>query len=191
MENYQNKPTGIVETDINYNYENRANFHLSPSTVYHFHRVARLSFLLGEKVVFDKKFLNKLLLSSFLHDIGKLYIPEIIQKTEPLNLEELKLIHLHVLKASGALKRVINDWDVLCIIIHHHERWDGCGYPDKLIGKKIPLGSRIIAIADTYDAITSNRSYHNASSHKDAIQRIKASSGSQFDPNLVEIFCQL
>jgi HD-GYP domain-containing protein (c-di-GMP phosphodiesterase class II) len=130
--------------------------------------------------------------TGLLHDIGKIAIPEkILLKPGKLTDEEFEIIKKHpelgehLINGIGKLK-LISNW-----LKSHHERYDGKGYPDGLVGEEIPISSRIIAIADTYDAMTSTRSYRPALSHEEAIGEIKRCSGTQFDPKLAEIFISI
>ncbi|MFQ5595135.1 MAG: HD-GYP domain-containing protein [Anaerolineae bacterium] len=127
--------------------------------------------------------------AALLHDVGKIAIPdEILRKVEPLTPDERNTIHLHpyhsaqIVKPVEPLKRIVS-W-----IYHHHERWDGDGYPDGLAGEEIPLASRIIAVADAYDAMTTDRPYRTARSHAEAMAELQKCAGTQFDARLVQVF---
>ena len=131
-------------------------------------------------------------LGGLLHDIGKVYIPDaVINKPSRLNNEEYELICNHPVDSYAILGDLVRFISVKKIARFHHERWDGKGYPDGLIGEAIPLGARISAIADTYDAMTSSRSYRSGLDHSVAMDEIKRNSGTQFDPSLVEYFVQM
>ncbi len=128
-------------------------------------------------------------LGAELHDVGKVAIPEtILLKPGPLTDQEWGLMRQHtvagqrILSASSALGQVAP------LVRSSHERWDGQGYPDRLSGFEIPLGSRIIAVCDSYDAMTSDRSYRRAMSEEVAIAELSAGAGSQFDPEVVAAF---
>ncbi|MFA6451122.1 MAG: HD domain-containing phosphohydrolase, partial [bacterium] len=124
-----------------------------------------------------------------LHDIGKIGISEaIISKEGKLTVEEYEIIKTHPLVGETIIEPVPFLQDAKPIIRHHHERYDGYGYPDVLKGDDIPLLSRIIHIADAYDAMTSDRPYRRALTHDLAVQEIRKHSGSQFDPNVVDSF---
>ncbi|MCK4852504.1 MAG: response regulator [Candidatus Omnitrophica bacterium] len=125
--------------------------------------------------------------AGLLHDIGKIGIREsVLTKPGSLTPEEYEHIKEHPILAERILSPIKELKDVIKIIRHHHERFDGKGYPDGLKGEEIPLESRILAVCDTYDAMTSNRSYRKAFSREDTIKEIKKMSGSQFDPQIVQ-----
>lgn len=140
--------------------------------------------------------IEKHILASRLHDIGKIVIPDnILTKPGPLNETETRKMQEHVIAGVRIIDRIferIGTNSYLQIakkyIESHHEQWDGKGYPYKLSGKNIPLEGRIMAIVDTYDALTSERSYKKASSHETAVELINKNSGIMYDPNLVKIF---
>ncbi len=137
----------------------------------------------------DEKFKEELETAGLLHDIGKIGIAEnILCKPGKLSEEEFNIIKTHPEKGKRLLNNIkklncVSEW-----LNSHHERWDGKGYPKGLQGEEIPISSRIIAIADTYDAMTSSRSYRQALSHEVARDEILKSRGTQFDPSLVDIF---
>jgi two-component system cell cycle response regulator len=125
-----------------------------------------------------------------LHDIGKVAIPDaILHKPGPLDDEEWAFIRSHtiigerILDAAPALGRVA------ALVRSSHERWDGGGYPDKVGGSAIPLGSRIVAVCDAFDAMTSDRSYRQAMRTEDALAELRRCAGTQFDPVVVQTFC--
>jgi putative nucleotidyltransferase with HDIG domain len=126
------------------------------------------------------------------HDIGKIGIPEhVLRKTGSLSEKEWVLIKDHPLMSAKILEPLKYLREGIPIVRHHHERYDGKGYPDGLSGDQIPLGARIIALADTLDAMTSARSYCQALSSEEVKKKIEESSGSQFDPRVVNIFLRL
>lgn len=133
--------------------------------------------------------MSKLELAGLLHDIGMIGISEeILNKTEALTPDEFEIIKKHVNHGVKILEDIKQLRDVVEIIKYHHERYDGNGYPYGLKGDEIPFNSRIIAIADAYDGMISNRSYREGLSHEDAMKRLKEQSGHQFDPIIVEGF---
>lgn len=124
-----------------------------------------------------------------LHDIGKIHIPDqILMKPSRLTKEEFEIIKSHTIVGAEAVSKVVGLNKSIEVIRSHHERWDGTGYPDQLKGTKIPYLARIAAIADAFDAMTSNRSYRDALSVEEAYKRILEGKGTQFDPELVNLF---
>jgi two-component system cell cycle response regulator len=128
-------------------------------------------------------------LGAELHDVGKVAIPEtILLKPGPLTAEEWTLMHQHTVAGERILDTSPALVEVAPLVRSSHERWDGGGYPDGLAGAAIPLGSRIIAVCDSYDAMTSDRSYRRAMSEEVALAELEAGAGSQFDPKVVAAF---
>jgi diguanylate cyclase (GGDEF)-like protein/putative nucleotidyltransferase with HDIG domain len=127
-----------------------------------------------------------------LHDIGKVAIPDaILNKPGKLDPEEWLIMQRHAEVGAEIVSHVPSLRTLVPIIRSHHERWDGCGYPDRLVGEQIPLGSRIIAVVDSYNAMTTNRPYRKASSPEWAFAELRRCAGLQFDPLIVESFAQL
>ncbi len=126
---------------------------------------------------------------ALLHDIGKLGVPEyVLLKPGRLTEEEFAKIKAHPEIGAAILEPVEFPWPVLPVVRHHHEKWDGTGYPDGLAGEDIPLTARIMAAADVYDALTSSRSYRGAWTHERAVEVINNDSGTHFDPKVVVAF---
>jgi putative nucleotidyltransferase with HDIG domain len=130
--------------------------------------------------------------AAMLHDLGKIGISEsILLKKGKLNKKEFDEIKSHPQIGADIIRPIQFLHDLIPFIFYHHERWDGKGYPAGIKGEDIPLGARIIAIADVYQALTSDRPYHQAFSKKAAIDIIKRSSGTQFDPRIVSAFLKV
>ena len=157
----------------------------------HSANVMRISMALGEKAALSAEEMENLRAASLLHDIGRIGTPEeLFGKPGRLSPEEWKQVENHASVGSRLLKRVQQMGSIVPAVLHHHERYDGKGYPSGLAGKSIPLAARIIAIADSYDAMTSDRSYRPALSHDEAVEELRRCAGMQFDPELIELFIQ-
>ena len=127
-----------------------------------------------------------------LHDIGKIGVSEaILTKPEPLSIDEREQMEKHPAIGARIVSQMRFAQEVAPIVRHHHERWDGVGYPDGIAGENIPVGARIVAIADSYDAMTTDRPYRAALSQQEAVRRLREGSGTQWDADLVECFVML
>jgi diguanylate cyclase (GGDEF)-like protein/putative nucleotidyltransferase with HDIG domain len=158
----------------------------------HSKNVALMSQLLAKKLGFDKKALDQIYNAGLLHDIGKVGIPEkVLSKPEVLTGKELELMKGHVVQSINIIKHIPELIDIVPIVISHHERYDGTGYPRKLIGTEIPELGRIIAIADSFDAMTTNRPYREGLKLEQAIYEMKKNKGKQFDPEYTDVFISL
>ena len=161
-------------------------------TRHHSARVTEISLKIAREMGFGERDLADLELAGLLHDIGKIGVPEhILNKPGTLTPEEMTQIREHPVHGESILRPIIELAQITKIVRHHHERYDGTGYPDKLKGLEIPLGARIMAVADTYDAITSRRPYRGEESHHFAVKEIIRCSGAQFDPEVVQHFMEL
>jgi len=159
------------------------------NTYGHSHRVGELAMALGKNLNLDAAQLAELQVAAHLHDVGKIGIPDaILNKAARLTAEEFAVVQRHPVIGWQILRRISSFQQVARIVRHHHERFDGTGYPDGLRGTDIPLASRLIAVADSYDAMTSARSYRKSVSAKEAWQELCRCSGSQFDPESVKAF---
>lgn len=161
-----------------------------PYTRGHSERVAAYAMSLARETrKFKSAELIQFYYACLLHDIGKVSIPDsILTKSGRLTDEEYDIIKTHPVVGAKAIKDVGGIADNTGVIYHHHERWDGKGYPDGLAGEDIPLLARITAVADAFDAMTSSRSYRPALPAEEAYRRILAGKGNQFDPQLIDIF---
>lgn len=162
-------------------------------TAGHTERVVNLAEELGLRLGMSEPTLDALRQGASLHDIGKLVIPDaILLKPGPLDTAEWQIMRNHAERGYDIAHRLSGLMpSTLEIIRSHHERWDGGGYPDGLAGEAIPLAARIFAVCDVYDALTHTRPYKSAWTHEDAVAEIRAQSGSHFDPQVVELFCEL
>lgn len=161
-------------------------------TAGHSNRVTDYAMLLGRGLELEEDQLRLLQEASLFHDIGKIGIPEsILNKRDTLTTDEYEFIKKHSTIGADIVESIKSFEEHADIVRHHHERFDGRGYPDQLAGKDIPLLARILAVADTYDAMTSDRPYRMRMPKDKALIVIRECSGSQFDPDLVEVFLRL
>ena len=155
----------------------------------HSDRVSEYAALIAKEMGFASEKIDMLTKAAQLHDIGKLGIHEaILNKTGTLSSEEWDLIHSHPAVGEEILKPILLDREMLEVAKSHHERFDGKGYPQGLIGEKVNIFAQIVSVADAYDAMTSSRSYRPALARQEALSRIKEGSGTQFNPKVVEAF---
>lgn len=158
----------------------------------HSDRVAELSWTLAREYGLNDRDAESARLAGHLHDIGKIGIPDwIIGKPGSLDPAELETMRRHTTIGASIVEQVAHLRGFASSVRAHHERWDGHGYPDGLAGEAIPLEARIICIADSYDAMTSARSYRGQVSAGAAFEEIRRCAGSQFDPKLVDAFSRL
>jgi len=154
----------------------------------HSTRVAELGAWIAQRLGLDQEQVELTRLAGSLHDLGKLAIPEeILRKPGPLTPPERLVLERHTQIGHRMLESLgvdpVADW-----VLHHHERWDGSGYPDRLRGDQIPLGARIIFVADAYDAMTSDRAYRGRLTPRAAVEELERCAGTQFDPTIVATF---
>ena len=163
-----------------------------PYTSQHAQKVAELSETVAEKMGFDKRSMLNLHYAALLHDVGKIGVPMyVLRKEDRLEKEELEVIRRHPGISAEILKSVSFLQRIVPVVRHHHENVDGTGYPDGLKGEEIPLESRILAVADAYDAMTSNRPYRDAITQERALTLIAERAGTQFDIDVVSIFTEI
>jgi putative nucleotidyltransferase with HDIG domain len=155
----------------------------------HCSRVADYACRLAEAAGFSSQEMLWFRMGALLHDVGKVSVPlEILTKPGRLDDTEWSVMALHPVFGVDLLEGVEFPWDVRPMIRHHHERWDGSGYPDKLAGSGIPLEARILTIADVYDALTTTRSYRAAFTHEKAMEILTSEVGKTVDPKLFPLF---
>ncbi len=158
----------------------------------HSSRIARMSHMVGKKLGFSEKELKIMRYAALLHDIGKIGIREyILEKPAELNNEEYEKIKEHIDIGIEIIKPLKFLREAIPIIRHHHENYDGTGYPDGLSGEDIPLGARILAICDVYDSVTNERVYSNKLTKEEAINFLRKYSGNKFDPVILEKFIEV
>ncbi|MBU0503349.1 MAG: HD-GYP domain-containing protein, partial [Candidatus Omnitrophica bacterium] len=164
----------------------------------HINRVTAICLEIAKKMnqknkkTFDEKFMDDLHIASLLHDIGKIGIPEyILNKEGPLNEDEREKINEHPVIGVTILQPINELNEAIMGVKHHHERYDGLGYPSGLKGENIPLIAAIISVADTYDAMTSNRPYRKAMTKETALAEIEKQIGKQFHPLIAAVFVEL
>ncbi|MFC1969473.1 HD-GYP domain-containing protein [Chloroflexota bacterium] len=160
-------------------------------TAGHSQRVSKIAVVIGEELGLSEDEIEELRWASLLHDIGKIAIdPSIQNKPGKLDAEEYIQMRNHVNVAPDIVKWLVSD-DAVEIIRHHHDRYNGTGFEQTIRGEKIPLGARIIAVADSYDAMTSDRPYRKAMSVNEALAELERCNGSQFDPSVVRAFLKV
>ena len=162
---------------------------MRPTTYQHSVRVARFARATGLAFGFDETRLRQLAYTAVLHDVGKILVPETVlnRPRKPTRTESF-ILHLH--PSFGALLASYYNLPAELRIRtqHHHERWDGRGYPHRLGGQDIPLMARIVQVADTYDAMVSDRPYRKPLTHDEAARELRQHEGKQFDPRMIEAF---
>jgi polar amino acid transport system substrate-binding protein len=157
----------------------------------HSTRVSRVALVLADAAGLDGRDVALAAVGGLLHDVGKIAVPmPILAKRGPLDDREYDQVKRHP-AASGALVVRADLGHLASLLRHHHERWDGRGYPDGLAGEEIPVISRVLAIADAYDAMLSNRPYRLALDRLEACHELECGAGTQFDPELVELFLSI
>ena len=160
-----------------------------PYTRGHSERVARYSVAIGKNLELPDQEMRNLRISALLHDVGKIGIDDrILRKPGALSDEEFEVMKQHPAKGAAIMSGVAQLIDIIPGMKYHHEKWSGGGYPDNLEGEQIPMQARIVAIADTFDAMTTNRPYQKAMELNYVVEKIKSFAGSRFDPRAVDAF---
>ena len=158
----------------------------------HNERVSNLAVLLAETAGLGPKQIEQVRMGGILHDIGKIGIPDkVLNKHGPLDEDEFEMIRSHPRQGEKILLPLRSLKEVGDIVLHHHERFDGRGYPEGLAGEEIPLHARIVAIADSFDAMTTDRPYRKALSFEKAVEELTLGAGSMWDPQLVVLFIDI
>lgn len=163
-----------------------------PELEHHVSQVARLSTATGRRMGIEGEELDELARGAELHDLGKVSIPDsILHKSGPLDDNEWRLMHEHTIVGERILAAVPSLRPVAKLVRSSHERWDGAGYPDRLVAEEIPSGSRVIAVCDAFDAMVSTRPYAGAVSVEVALGELERCAGTQFDPEVVSAFVEV
>ncbi len=158
----------------------------------HSQRVTEVSVTIAKHLGLPKETIEKIRLAGLVHDIGKIGIREsVLNKPGNLTEEEYEHIKLHSETGERILKPIVDDEEILKAVRHHHERYDGTGYPDGLKGEQVPRLARIIAVADTFDAMTSERPYRKALTKEAACAEVERCRGTQFDPQAADAFLEV
>lgn len=161
----------------------------SSYTLGHSERVADLALLIAERIGLNAEKQHLVHIGAHLHDIGKIGIPdEVLNKPGRLTEEQFAIIKQHPVIGYGIVSKVKSFSAITDIVRFHHERFDGKGYPDGLKGFKIPLGARIVAVADSFDAMTAPRIYRQCFTPAEALEEIRRCRGTQFDPEVADCF---
>lgn len=161
-------------------------------TAGHSLRVSRFAVLIGKRLGLDDEQLKDIELGGILHDIGKIGVPEsILWKPDKLTDEEREIMARHPVKSAQIIGELKGLKRAREYVKHHHEYFDGSGYPDRLSGEAIPIGARLIMVSDAYDAMTTDRPYRKAIGHDQAIAELKRMAGKQFDPKVVDALLSL
>lgn len=160
-----------------------------PYATGHCSRLAEYARLTAEALGLDQPTVEIISFGAALHDIGNIAVPDqILKKADTLTPDEYAIVKRHTYHGGQICKRIGFLHRAYPIVYHHHERWDGRGYPDGLAGEKIPLGARIASVVDAFDAMTTDRPYREAMSDEEAIETLRAGAGTQWDPRIVDAF---
>jgi HD-GYP domain-containing protein (c-di-GMP phosphodiesterase class II) len=157
----------------------------------HAARVTAIAEVIAARLGWDEDQIDVLRIGAALHDIGKLAVSDsVLRKPGPLNEPELDEVRAHPAEGARMLELVATLRVAVPCVRHHHERWDGLGYPDGRAGEEIPADARVLAVADAFDAMTSDRPYRPALSADDAVVELERCAGAQFDPDIVAVFVE-
>jgi len=158
----------------------------------HSQRVSHISVVIARELDLPQDDVERIRLAGLVHDIGKMGVKELVlNKPGCLSEEEFQHVKYHPAMGEHILTPIVDDEEILMIVRYHHERYDGQGYPDGLSGEQIPLGARIMAVADSYDAMISERPYRSAMSSKKAYSEIARGRGTQYSPEVVDAFMRI
>jgi len=181
-------PQAVLDTVTSLAYAIDAKDHYTQG---HSQKVSAYAALIAEAMNMNDAEVDEVRLGAVLHDIGKVGIPEqILNKSGPLNPEEWDMMKSHVVFGAKILEPLTPLARIRQMVLHHHEFFDGSGYPDALVGEDIPLGARIVAVADAYDTITSDRTYKKGRPASDALAELERCANAQFDARIVKVFVQ-
>ena len=162
------------------------------ATAEHAVRVQRLAVAVAQEVGVGEELIAALHAAAPLHDIGKLAIPDhLLHRPGPLSRQEYEIVQQHAAMGAEILSGIEGGAPLAEIVRHHHENWDGSGYPDGLRGEGIPMGARILAVVDCYDALTSYRPYRKPLQHAEALAMIIGSRGSMYEPDILDAFVRV
>ena len=162
------------------------------NTGYHSTRLAEWALRIGEELGFEESELQDVEMAALLHDIGKVGVPDsILRKPAKLTDDEYAVVKKHPEYGWGVVRKLPQFQRASLLILHHHEGFDGKGYPSGLAGSEIPMGSRIVSVIDTFDAMVSSRPYRKGLPTEEARRRLVAASGTQFDPCVVNCFLSI
>jgi HD-GYP domain-containing protein (c-di-GMP phosphodiesterase class II) len=160
-----------------------------PYTRGHSARVTEFALAIARRLDAGDEVVEAIAVGGPLHDIGKVGIPdEVLLKPGPLDADEFGLIREHPRSGAELINGIPAFHTAMSCVLHHHERWDGGGYPHQLSGDEIPLAARILAVADAFDAMISTRPYRHALGPRDAVREVERCAGSQFDPEVADAF---
>jgi HD-GYP domain-containing protein (c-di-GMP phosphodiesterase class II) len=163
-----------------------------PSTRGHAARVTALADAVARRLGWPEERIATLRIGGTLHDVGKVAVPiAVLLKRGPLTHAELEQIRMHPAAGARVVASIEAARRALPLVLHHHERWDGDGYPQGLRGEEIPEEARLLALADAYDAMTTNRPYRRAVPSAHALAELERCAGTQFDPELTRLFVEV